>query len=256
MIKYLLLLCIPVTSLFAAGKKTYVYETRVLLAAKASLKIEIQDSVYKGEPVKFIRSNTFAYLFGKQIYNLDYMAYSRNNLAPITNIECEIKKHLGPTEKNCKQIHFLDHQQFVYKKLRLTKTALPELIENDSEAQRFDINDQQADFDQARDQLYDLASIALSVERLNLTKQDPERIFYIAVNKSIGKVKVSLVKNISRTLQWIKLTPIHPSVAEFDTPFPHKIVYDTKLKVVTEVHQKAPVVGNIVIKLNKRKSSF
>lgn len=256
MIKYLLLLTLPISSLFAAGKKTYLYETRVLLAAKASLKIEVQDTVYKGRPVKFIRSNSFAYLFGKEIYNLDYMAYSKKDLTPITNIECEIQKNLPATERNCKQIQFLEHQQFVYKRLRLAKTSLPELTMNDSEAQLFDITEQQPDFDQSRDRIYDLASLALTVEHLNLTKQNPSKIFYIAVNKTIGKVQVSLVKNISRNLQWIKITPIRPSAAEFDTPFPHKIIYDTKLKVVTEVHQKAPVVGNIVIKLNKRKSSF
>lgn len=250
-----LLLCLS-SSLFAANKKTYVYETRVLLAAKASLKIEVQDSTYKGMPVKYVRSNTFAYLFGKQIYNLDYMAYTKQDLTPITNIECEIKKRPDPTRKNCRQIKFLEHQQFLYKQIALRKTSLPELHENDSEAQLYDISDQQPDFDQARDQLYDIAALALTVEHLNLSRSNRERTFYLAVNKEIAKAKVVWVKNINSHLQWLKIIPIKPSIEEFDTPFPHKIVYDTRLKVVTEVHQKAPVVGNIVVKLNKRKSSF
>ena len=129
-------------------------------------------------------------------------------------------------------------------------------IENDQGVTIFDINEQQPDFDQNLDHLYDIASLALTIEQLNLSVENPERIFYLAVNKTIAMAKVQFVKNISKNEQWIKIIPLRPSIDEFDTPFPHKIIYDTHLRVVTEVHQKLPIVGNTVIKLNKKKSAF
>ncbi len=256
MFNLLAILLLPISSLFASNKQIYVYETRVLLAAKATLKIEVENSIFNGAPVKFIRSNTHAYLFGKEIYNLDYMAYSKMDLTPITNIECEIEKKDDPDDKNCKQILFLEHQQFAYKKLHLKATQLPPMHENDQGVTIFDINEQQPDFDQNLDHLYDIASLALTIEQLNLSVENPERIFYLAVNKTIAMAKVQFVKNISKNEQWIKIIPLRPSIDEFDTPFPHKIIYDTHLRVVTEVHQKLPIVGNTVIKLNKKKSAF
>lgn len=249
----LLMSLLLTTPLFA--KERYVYKASVLMALKAKLVIDVEQAVFKNENVIFVKSNSNVEAFGKEVANLDYKSYNdTNTFEPKINIECEHSNK--QTSKNCRAVKFLPQGQFLYKEFHNSKTVLEDFEYGNENVVLKDIADQQPTYNPNEHKIYDIASIALLVRYLNINRDNKNLELFVAVNESMAKVRVSYVQDIDASKMWIKLTPINPTPEEFKLPFPHKIIYDKKLKAVTEIHQLLPYVGNTVIKLDLKESSF
>ncbi len=261
MTKFLLSL-VPALLLLVDGlgaKERYVYKTRVLLVAKAKTIINVDDIQKNSKQLKSISSNSRVKLFGREIINLDFRSVNNTeNFVPINNIECyQDKKHTqDPAKQNCRSVQFLERGEYLYLRHRQLQTELIPLDRSTIGVEEFNVLDAHPDFDPDNDVVYDLAAIALLMKYLDLGPENPAKELFVAVNKSIAKIEVSYVKNIGSNKISIKLTPLRPGPDEFEEPFPHKIVYDKSLRVVTEIHQDLPVVGNTVIRLSRKDSSF
>ncbi|MBT7768028.1 MAG: hypothetical protein HN730_12795 [Bdellovibrionales bacterium] len=242
-----------------SAKERYVYEARALVVAKATLVIDVEDVDLDGQKYKAITSNISVRLLGKKLIDLDFQSLNvADSFAPVKNIECylEKKRLSNPADKNCRSVHFLENGEYLYLNHRQTSTNLIGLRRDMPNVEEYNVLDIHQDFDKQNDRVFDLASIALLVKYLHLSAENPNKDLFVAVNKSVVKVRISYVKDIGRNKIWIKITPLHPAPEFYKRPFPHKIVYDHKRKAVTQIHQKLPIVGNAVIKLSKKRSSF
>jgi hypothetical protein len=261
MFRRLIILTVLLSVLFitSSAKERYVYKARALLVAKASTVIEAETIERDGRIFKSISAVSKAKAFGKELVNLEFKSLNdAEDFAPIKNVECYLdKKHLrDPDKKNCRSVHFLENGEFLYLRYRKISTELISLSRDMPNVEEYNIQDVHQDFDPVRDRVYDLAAIALLVRFLELGPENPYRDLFVAVNKSIVKIRVSYISNLGNNKISIKLTPLRPGPDEFEEPFPHKIIYDTNIRVVTQIHQKLPLVGNTIIKLSKKDSSF
>lgn len=253
-----LIFTLLISSLFSnslMASDRYVYKASVLMALRAKLIIDVEQSVFKNETVVFVKSNSNVEAFGKEVANLDYMSYNdATTFEPKINIECEHSKN--QSSKNCRAVKFLPQGQFLYKHFHNSKTVLQDFEYGNENVVLKDIADQQPTYNPNEHKIYDIASIALLVKYLNISKDNLSIELFVAVNESMAKVRVSYVQDIDANKMWIKLTPINPPPEEFKMPFPHKIIYDKKLKAVTEIHQILPYVGDTVVKLDLKESRF
>lgn len=241
------------SSLFA--NEHYVYKASVLMALKATLVIDIEKAEFDNESVLRINSRSKVHAFGKEVVDLDYIGLNDvTTFEPKLNIECE--HSTKQTKNNCRSVKFLPQGQFLYKQYHNDKTVLEDLVYGGENVVLKDIIEQQPSYNPNIDKVYDFSSIVLLIKYLDLSKDHPFIDLYVAVNESIAKVRVSYVQELAGNKSWIKLTPINPAPEDFKIAFPYKIIYDRKLKAVSEIHQKLPYVGDVTIALDTKASRF
>lgn len=247
-----------ISSLFTfslLANEHYVYRASVLMALNATLVIDVDKADFNNKTFLHIKSNSNVRAFGKEVVNLDYIGFNDvTTFEPKINIECEHSSK--QTRNNCRSVKFLPLGQFLYKEYHNDKTELEDLIYGSENVVLKDIINQQPTYDPNRDKIYDLSSIALLIKYLDLNKDHRDLELFVAVNQSMAKVKVSYVQDLGENKMWIKLTPINPPPQDFKISFPYKIIYDKKLKAVTEIHQMLPYVGDVSISLDIKASKL
>ena len=260
MIKIQVLLLGLLLSINLLATERYVYKARTLLTARATLVLDVERKEGIPEEFVFIKSTSKVYMLTKQIFNIHHRSInSAEDFTPRYSIECFMGPdglNMDPLDKNCRSVHFKESGEFLYLRHHQNVTELFPISEDYPEVKLMDVRDQVPDFDPARDVVYDPGSIVLLVKQMELSPENPERLLYVSVNKTVVKVSVSFVKYLNEEDIELKVKPIYPSEDEFDVPFPHKIIYNSKIKAVTVIYQKAPVVGNVKIKLDLKRSSF
>lgn len=240
------------------AREHYVYKASIFKIINAKLTIDVDQAVYDNSPVLMIKSNSYAHFLGSEVTNIDYIAYNDiNTFEPKLNVECEhAKKQNSDQKNNCRAVKALPLGQFLYRAFHSDKTPLEDLDYGMQNVTLENVNAQQPTFNPNTDKVFDIASIVLLVKYLNLNKDHREQELFVAVNRTITKIKATYVQDIDANKMWIKLDPLWPGPENYKTDFPHKIIFDRRLKAVTEVHKKLQVVGDIVISLDKKASSF
>jgi hypothetical protein len=237
------------------AKEHYVYKASIFKVLNAKLIIDVEDGTYNNVPVVNIKSNSNIHFLGNEIVNLDYLAHNDvKTFEPQLNIECEHSKKQG--DQNCRSVKFLPQGQFLYKESHNDITKLEDIESGSLNVTLMDIITQQPTYNPNEHKIYDIASIVLLIKYLDISKDHRDIDLFIAINKQMMKVRISYVQDIDENQMWIKLIPLNPGPEEFKGEFPHKIVFDKRLKTVTEIHKKLPYVGDVVIKLDKKASRF
>jgi hypothetical protein len=237
------------------AKEHYVYKASILAVLNAKLVIDVEKVIFNNEPMLQVKSNSNIHFLGNEIVNMDYLAFNDlTTFEPKINIECEHSKK--SSQNNCRSVKFIPQGQFLYKESHNVNTVLEDLEFGGVNVALLNIIDQQPTYNSNEDKVYDIASIVLLIKYLEINKDHRDLDLFIAVNKQITKTRVSYVQDIDENLLWIKLTPINPGPDDFKGEFPHKIIYDRRLKTVTEIHKKLPYVGDVVIKLDVKASKF
>jgi hypothetical protein len=233
----------------------YEYKARVLLALSARLTFDVKKVEYQGTPAISVRSKTKVHALGANVVNMDYEGINdAKTFSPFINIECEHSKKRS--SKNCRSVKFLPYGDFLYKRFASNKTELKDFALGDEFVTQKNIIDQLPEFNPNEDLIYDVAALALLVKYLDIAPKKKSIDLHVAINESMAKINVSHVKELPGNQMWIKLTPVIPAPHEFKMSFPHKIIYDRNLKAVTEIHQKLPIVGNTVVRLDRKASRF
>lgn len=253
--KKISLFIIIILSCSLSAKEHYVYRASIFKVLNAKLIIDVNDEVIDNIPVLRVTSNSTVRFLGNEIVNLDYVALNDiTTFEPKINLECEHSDK--QSEKNCRSVKFLPQGQFLYREFHNQKTVLEDLVYGSADVELLNIIDQQPSYNPNENKIYDIGSIVLLVKYLEINKDHRDQELFVAVNHQIAKIRMSYVEDIDNNLMWIKMIPIKPAPEDFKGEFPHKIIYDRRLKTVTEIHKKLPIVGDLVIKLDKKASGL
>jgi len=252
-IYFIVLSFLVTTSLFA--NEHYVYKVSILKVFRAKIIIDVEPRTFNNLPALSVKSNSQIRFMGKEIANLDYLAFNDAiTFEPQINIECEHSEN--QSTKNCRSVKFLQEGQFLYKNSHNNRTVLEDLKFGEPEVVLEEVLAQQPTYNPNEHKIFDIASIVLLIKYLDINKDHRDLDLFIAVNRQMTKVKISYVQDIDANKMWIKMTPIWPGPEEYKGDFPHKIIYDRRIKTVTEVHKKLPYIGDVVIRLDEKLSSI
>ncbi|MBL6989814.1 MAG: hypothetical protein ISR65_08545 [Bacteriovoracaceae bacterium] len=226
--------------------ETYTYRAG-LLWASAEAVLTVQDVEHAGKKMKLLSSSIKAD-WGFGTYSLEYSSYANLNLTPVKSIECE--KPDSPTDENCKSTEHIGNNRFLFKRSHQSSGAsIISIVEGGSGVDLHNINEQQPDYNDQDNLIYDAGAIPLFIKTLDLSPQNPSRTLYVAINRTIAKAEIKYVKKLSGSEIEIKVVPLAPTSDDVKEALPKKIIYDTKLKAVTKIYKMFPFVGDVAIEL-------